>query len=169
MQRLAIASLVVIGLGLIGGVAWYFYHQAFNEESPAQLVRHNQQETDMPVQSASYPLPEQNIQPETDSSLQQADSSALAPPVPASAAAGSMANPSAPGTGFEVVLEVSKRNRAMRRYADLKEWGHKVNISPVDSLTFKLSIPIEAPLSDSTRHRDSLSRFFGKKVWIETH
>jgi hypothetical protein len=38
-----------------------------------------------------------------------------------------------------------------------------------DSVRFKLYIPIQAPLSDTARHRDSLRIFFNRRVWIETH
>jgi hypothetical protein len=69
---------------------------------------------------------------------------------------------------FNLVLEIAHLNRAMKRYADLKEWGHKVEMSTSDSVNYKIFIPVSAPLSDTIRHRDSLSRFFGRKVWIET-
>jgi hypothetical protein len=69
---------------------------------------------------------------------------------------------------FYVVLEVSSRNRALKRYADLREWGHDVRMSTRDSLSFKLYLPIQAPLADTARHRDSLRLFFNRRVWIET-
>ena len=71
--------------------------------------------------------------------------------------------------GFGVVLEQSNRQRAFKRFADLKEWGHNVRMVTKDSVTFKLYILINAPLSDTARHRDSLRVFFNRKVWIETH
>lgn len=70
---------------------------------------------------------------------------------------------------FSVVLEISSRERALKRYADLKEWGHNVRMTTKDSARFKLYIPIQAPLSDTARHRDSLRIFFNRRVWIETH
>lgn len=70
---------------------------------------------------------------------------------------------------FSVVLEISSRDRALKRYADLKEWGHDVRMTTKDSVQFKLYIPIQAPLSDTARHRDSLRIFFDRRVWIETH
>lgn len=70
---------------------------------------------------------------------------------------------------FVIVLEISSRNRALKRYADLKEWGHNIRMTTKDSVKFKLYIPIRAPLSDTARHRDSLALFFNRKVWIETH
>jgi hypothetical protein len=66
-----------------------------------------------------------------------------------------------------VVIEVAKKERALKRFADLKEWGHKVILYTSDSIDYKIAFPIKAPLSDSIRYRDSLSHFFGRKVWIE--
>jgi hypothetical protein len=121
----------------------------------------------MPAQPASYQVIEEPRSVASDSAgLQpQTDSSQAANPPGETETAPTNVTPS----GFEVVLEVANKKRALQRYADLREWGHKVQMSTQDSLTFKLSIPIDAPLSDSIRHRDSLSRFFGRKVWIETH
>jgi hypothetical protein len=68
---------------------------------------------------------------------------------------------------FYVVLEMARKDRAMKRYADLTEWGHKVVMTTKDSVDFKISFPIKAPLADTAKHRDSLGRFFAKKVWIE--
>lgn len=70
---------------------------------------------------------------------------------------------------FYVVIEKSKRTRALSRYEDLIKWGHKVQMLTEDSINFTLRIPIYAPLSDTAQHRDSLSRFFGRKVWIESN
>lgn len=68
---------------------------------------------------------------------------------------------------FYIVLEKSTKPRAELRYADLKKWGHNVQMVRSDSVNFKLRIPINAPLTDTIIHRDSLARFFGKRVWVE--
>lgn len=70
---------------------------------------------------------------------------------------------------FAIVLERSNRQRAIKRYADLKQWGHNVKMVTRDSVTFKLYILINAPLSDTARHRDSLRVFFNRRVWVETN
>ena len=70
---------------------------------------------------------------------------------------------------FGVVLERANRQRALKRYADLKEWGHNVRMVTRDSVTFKLYILVNAPLKDTARHRDSLRVFFNRRVWIETN
>ena len=69
---------------------------------------------------------------------------------------------------FRVVIEYANRERALKRFADLKEWGHDIRMTTQDSLQFKLYIPIAAPLSDTAYHRDSLRIFFGRPVRIET-
>lgn len=69
---------------------------------------------------------------------------------------------------FGVVLERSNRQRAFKRFADLKEWGHNVRMVTKDSVTFKLYILINAPLRDTAKHRDSLRVFFNRRVWVET-
>ncbi|MFY7794658.1 MAG: hypothetical protein ACOVQS_12850 [Chitinophagaceae bacterium] len=75
----------------------------------------------------------------------------------------------AQGSQFGVVLERANRQRALKRFADLKEWGHNVRMVTRDSVTFKLYILINAPLKDTARHRDSLKVFFNRRVWIETN
>lgn len=69
---------------------------------------------------------------------------------------------------FRVVLEIANRNRALKRFADLKEWGHRVGMVTKDSVKFKIYMPFSAPLKDTAYYRDSLSTFFARKVWIET-
>jgi hypothetical protein len=69
---------------------------------------------------------------------------------------------------FRVVIENSKRERAFSRSAKLKEYGHNVHLSTKDSIMFKLYIPINAPLADTSRCRDSLRIYFGRPVWVET-
>jgi hypothetical protein len=70
---------------------------------------------------------------------------------------------------FGVVFPLLTRQRALKRFADLKEWGHNVRMVTRDSVSFKLYILINAPLRDSAKHRDSLAIFFNRRVWIETH
>lgn len=69
---------------------------------------------------------------------------------------------------FRVVLEIANKTRAIKRFADLKEWGHRVGMTTKDSVKFKIYMPFNAPLKDTSYYRDSLSIFFARKVWIET-
>jgi hypothetical protein len=64
------------------------------------------------------------------------------------------------------VLQVSKRNTALRRYKQLRENLWDVQMETNDSVDFKLYLlmPIR---TDSTRVQDSLTALTGKKVYIE--
>jgi len=147
-RNLTMAALIFVGCSIIGWVGYYFYQKSGNEEIQLSQIS---------LSSAPAIDTTQNVVTEPQS-LTPADSlnkSISLPPAEVSDAR------------FNVVVEVAKKNRAYKRYADLKEWGHKVIMYTEDSIEFKIAFPIEAPLSDSIRYRDSLSHFFGKKVWIE--
>ncbi len=152
---LAIASLILLGLALIGWVASYLYKKS------------NLPEKDTGFTTMSSPVIQEPV-PDTLKTQRFTDTvTTFAAVVDTAAASMNATDKTEPGT-FNLVLEISNRNRAMKRYADLKEWGHKVEMITTDSVNYKLFIPVSAPLSDTIRHRDSLSRFFGRKVWIET-
>jgi hypothetical protein len=144
-------ALVVIGLGLMGYVAYFFYEKSEGKpevhEQATQLI-------------LSSPPEDSANQIAADTSAKNGNSvitdSIVAPaPVPVAA------------QGFNIVLEIAKQKRALKRYADLKEWGHKVVMITKDSVDYKIAISVNKPLSDTTRVRDSLSNFFGKRVWVE--
>lgn len=75
---------------------------------------------------------------------------------------------SVPDSFFLTISKLPKE-KAFIRYEDLKKWGHNVSLFTSDSTTFHIRIPIYASLADSSRHKDSLARFFGKQVWVETN
>jgi hypothetical protein len=161
LRRMAVFALMATGILIMAWTSWFF-------------LQRNQQDLDSIASEPQKSAPVQQEQATSAAAIDQSLSQAtpdttqkLSPSIDSSLAIQTAHVERS--KGFSVVLEVSKRTRAIRRYADLREWGHKVQMSTQDSLTFKLSIPIDAPLSDSIRHRDSLSRFFGKKVWIETN
>lgn len=148
---LTIALILIIGLGIIGWVGYYFYNRITVSEN-----------TSINTQSqAVATLDTVAVAP-----VQLSDSSLLAPKDSVVRAANLTGNYSA-DTSFIVIVENAKKERALKRYADLREWGHKVKMDTRDSVNFRIYFPIKAPLSDSARYRDSLSNFFGKKVWIE--
>ena len=147
-RNLTLATLIFLGLGIIGWVAYYFYQKSSVDEVPMSSIS-----------MSSAPAEDTASQaPNTSTAVHQADSlnkTLSLPPVEVS------------DVQFNVVVERAKKERAYKRYADLKEWGHKVIMYTSDSIYFKIAFPIKAPLSDSIRYRDSLSHFFGRKVWIE--
>lgn len=144
-NTVAIASLILLGLALIGWVAIYLYKKSNLTEKDTGFTT---------ITSPSIKEPT----PDTTKTLTLTDTVTTSAITTVKTVSGT----------FNLVLEIASRNRAMKRYADLKEWGHKVEMTTTDSINYKLFIPVSAPLSDTIRHRDSLSRFFGRKVWIET-
>ncbi|WP_336514087.1 hypothetical protein [Pollutibacter soli] len=144
-------ALVVIGLGLMGYVAYFFYEKTEGKpevhEQATQLIL-----SSPPEDSVNQISADTSAKTETPVTP---DSTVTPAPAPVTT------------QGFNIVLEVAKQKRALKRYADLKEWGHKVVMITKDSIDFKIAISVNKPLSDTTRVRDSLSNFFGKKVWVE--
>jgi len=152
---LVIATLILLGLALIGWVASYLYKKSNLPETDTSFTTKTSQIIQEPAPDTT------KLQSVTDTvTTLVAIKDTLAVPLNSTPKI-------QPGT-FNLVLEISSHNRAMKRFADLKEWGHKVEMTTTDSIKYKLFIPVNAPLSDTIRHRDSLSRFFGRKVWIET-
>ncbi len=150
-RGLSMATLVLVGLGLIGLVAYYFYQKSSMEEVQLSTISLSSAPVeDTSKQAITESQPQQTVQPVADSLNK---SISLPPEVS--------------DVQFNVVIETANKARAFKRYADLREWGHKVIIYTEDSVQFKIAFPIKAPLSDSIRYRDSLSHFFGRKVWIE--
>ncbi len=155
-SKVIMFTLLLAGLGLIAYVSFFFYNQSIKDEN---IVKEN---TGALVLSS----------PPLDSPLINTISDTLENPEPRQTVTIQdtlSVLPTSTIENFKLVLEIAGKNRAYKRFADLKEWGHKVVMSTSDSVQFKLAIPVFAPLSDSSRHRDSLSRFFGKKVWVETN
>ncbi len=156
-----IILLAILGIVLLGWVSRYFYMKSARESGeqlelqspPAVEVK------DQPIETKPFPAKDPNAKApvrtnQPDSALP--GSQAVSQPVPPVTSA-----------DFNVVVLVATKDRAQRRYDSLVKWGHQVVMSPVDSDHYQLAIPIHAPLSDSSHHRDSLARFFGRKVWIE--
>ena len=149
-RRILIWSAVLIGLAVIGWIGFYFFSPASSKQSGTTEV-------------VSSPV----VQPVVDSpshavadSLQKAKNDSIA------AAA---LKPQMPSIySYQIVIErAATKERALKRYKDLLEWGHKVVMTTKDSVTFKLAIPIKGPLSDSARNRDSLTRFFVKRTYVD--
>ncbi len=148
-RNLTFALLMLVGIGILGSVGYYFYQQS-KDAVPTLNEVPVQEET---VRQLPPPPPPTDIAKQT---IPVTDSVKLTP-----------APLVADSRMFYVVVEHAKKDRALKRYADLREWGHKVVLVTKDSVDFKISFPIKAPLSDTARHRDSLTRFFGRKAWIE--
>lgn len=154
-RKILIWGAAILGIAIIAWVAYIFLQQ--------------------PVKVYPYPKTEPGSAATLDTSLPDPPDTTAAfsnPSLAIPTDSGAVASaPSITDTtrnsSYRLVLETAGRARAFKRYADLREWGHKVVMSTTDSVTFKLYIPMSGPLSDTTRNRDSLTRFFGRRATIE--
>jgi len=154
-RTLVIILLLLAGIAIIVWVAYYFYNQSNKSDSDANTST----ETIQAIQEVKQ-----------DTTVNQAiDITARVDASKDSVTVIAAPQLNTDPGSFKLILEIANQKRALKRYAELKEYGHKVQLETPDSVNFKIYIPVTAPLSDSIRHRDSLSRFFGRKVWIETN
>lgn len=76
--------------------------------------------------------------------------------------------PSNDGYSFKIVIkQYSTKAAAEKAYTKLSNYGHKLILSPVDSVNYKLSMPFTTPITDTLRAKDSLRKFFGGKPYVE--
>lgn len=140
LKKLVATIGIIAAIAIIAWGGYYFWNHMQNNSGKTTL---------------------QNIQPIlSDSTKERVDSAAL------KATADSMARAAA-APQYKIVIENAKRTRALTRYEDLRKMGYNVQLTTEDSLTFKLFTVINGPLTDSSRVRDSIGRFFGRKVWVE--
>jgi hypothetical protein len=67
-----------------------------------------------------------------------------------------------------VIEETTNKNRAYKRYKQLKDIGDNIQISTADSVTYKLYFLLPSMVNDTTRIKDSLQRFYGsRRVSVE--
>lgn len=67
---------------------------------------------------------------------------------------------------YEVVFEHLERERAFRRYSQLRSWGHPVIMRTSDSVHFTLSIPFTTPPGDTAAMKDSIRILYGHPTTI---
>lgn len=65
------------------------------------------------------------------------------------------------------ILEISNKERAIQRLAQLKTFQWNVKMETIDSVSFKLFLMLPVNAADTTRVLDSLTRLNGRKVFIE--
>jgi len=71
-------------------------------------------------------------------------------------------------SSFNIIIrQTDNKKEAIRYFNKLTRWGHHLVIYTSDSLNFKLAEVINLPLSDTTRVKDSLSKFYHYPVYVE--
>ena len=147
MRNIFVAAAIIGTLALVAWGAWYLYQK--NISAPVGPVE-QQVVADSIVTVPPDSSAVQAYAP--DSSLLRKDSL--------------LATSAAPGV-YKFVLETANKKRALRRYAQLKEFENKIQMETTDSISFKLYFQLMAFPSDTTRIRDSLSRYYQNKVRVE--
>ena len=139
-----IVAALIVGLLMISTVVWYFF------------LRHKP----TTEQAATPPLPTQ-ADTSTTKTVTTVDSVTKKPATPASN----------DGYTFKVVFkETINKALALERLNTLTTRGHKVIMYTSDSVNYKLAEPFTLPLSDTTRVKDSLNRFYYVgKAYIEVN
>jgi hypothetical protein len=149
-RKLLIWVAVLAGIAIIAWIGFHFLStQSESEQTPMENKVSNPQAP--PTVPDSSTLASDSLQKTVNDSL-----AALKTQAPAN-------------YSYKIVIETAQRDRALKRYNDLIEWGHRVILTTKDSITFKLAIPIRGPLSDTSRNRDSLTQFFGRKTHVELY
>jgi hypothetical protein len=142
-----ILLLVLFLLSAIGAAYYYFTRQ---KDAPVQ-------QTDSSTASTDSLTDTSNIASLGDTSLSRRPDTTSTLPAPA-----------ADGYSFKIVLkEYNSKSAADKAYKKLSDYGHTLLLVPVDSTNFKIMMPFSTPLTDTTRAKDSLKRFFGGKPYVQ--
>ncbi len=71
------------------------------------------------------------------------------------------------GVNFAIIIKQYRtKAEADRAYSRLTNFGHKIVVQSVDSSSFRIIMPFTTPISDTTRAKDSLRRFFDAKTEV---
>jgi len=141
-QKIIVAVLILGGLAIVVFGGYYLYNQNNDDTRLMDEPAPRNDSTNIIQDSLSRPAPDttQNI---------------------ASYAANN------PGS-YKFILETTNsKKRALKRYNQLKSYFLDVKMETVDSSSFKLYFLIPAAPHDTTRIKDSLSRYYTSKVRIE--
>jgi len=138
-QKLIVAALILGGLAIVVFGGYYLYNQTGGSSNTKQQV---------PATDST------NIK--TDSTSNQADTLQ------------SVTSYAAMHSGtYKFVLETTNKKRAMRRYAQLKSYMMDIMMDSINASSYKLYFIIPATPADTTRIKDSLSRYYLNKVTVE--
>ncbi len=141
LQKLIVAALILGGLAVVVFGGYYLYNQTDGASNPKQ-----------------------NTQDQiSDSTLHQRDSIVTPPDSAQTVASYATLNP---GT-YKFILENAGKKRALTRYNLLKSYGMDIKMETKDSASYKLFFVLPATPKDTTRIKDSLSRYYARKIQIE--
>lgn len=132
-KKLVIAAVAVVALCIVGWAIWHF------------LVRKQ------PTTKSTTEVVQAPVMADTTSNLKK-DTTAILPVVAA---------PSSTGYTFKIVFKTTQnKDVAWKAREKMRIYGHKVIMYTQDSITYKVAEPFHLPLSDTTRIRDSLNKYY---------
>lgn len=142
----------LLTIGLIGGAVYYFgFYKSGNTEQTEDTASSAVNERDSMVKNDST---------KTDSATTKLDSISGNPQAVNTTLA-------TDGSTFKIAIKQYNNEKAVKKaYDKLTEYGHTVTIVKVDSITYRLVMAFNSPLSDTTRARDSLREFFGGRPFV---
>lgn len=114
------------------------------------------------------PVTENSLLLTDDDSLKIRDTLLSSVRGPASQRDTTLSRPARDGYSFKVVLkEYPSKLAADKAFVKLTSYGHKLLLTQKDSARYRISMPFTTSLSDTSRVKDSLKRFFGGTPYIE--
>jgi hypothetical protein len=136
-----IASALLIGLALIGVVSWYLFFREKKGTDEASV---------QPV--PSVPAPVDTSTKKTTAAIDTSIHTTANTVAPA---------PAKDGYTFKIVFkETNVKATALERFNTMTTRGHKVIMYTSDSINYKVAEVFTLPLSDTTRVKDSLNKYF---------
>ena len=144
---------IIVTLVVLGLIGWAIYHFMFSKTSD---------ENEKPVS--------EQLNSVTDTSMvtgSSSDSSALKKDSIISSPASDTFNLGNDLTFKIIFKETKNKTEAFTTMNKLNSWGHHVIMYTGDSVNYKLAEIFKLPLSDTTRVKDSLEKFYGNPVFVE--
>lgn len=151
---------ITVTLIILGVIGWAIYHFIFSKTSTEDESPVTQQ-----LNSATDSSSLTGSSSGNDSSLVK-DSSLVDSTLNATLAGA--VNPENDLT-FKVIFKQSRnKGETFKTMTRLNAWGHHVIMYTADSIIYRLAEVFKLPLTDTTRVKDSLEKFYGNRVFVET-
>src|SRR5436190_5779784 len=127
---------IIILVAMTGVAAWYF------------MVKNKSSKVEQVVETPAVTLDSSTLAKASDTLTTKIDTTVMAPLVPAT---------NNDGYTFKVVIKnYPSLQAAQSAYNRLTGYGHKLLLYTHDSVIYKVALPIDRPLSDTTYARDSV-------------
>lgn len=147
--RVFVVILIVIAaLAALGGIGWGVSHLLSGKQASNTLQPLDDEEDTISLSAADNSSPANTVAANTTNTPQSGDSVA-----------------------YKIIFETTRyRARANTRTAQLHRFNSYTKIDTItvnDSLRYRLYLPVKIRPADTTRYKDSLSAFFGSRVFIQ--